>query len=365
MRTRSATGKSGAIGNVFAFALPATIAYSFRVVAAVYVGEFFALAALPLVWPRWRVLRQHKEFRLFVTLALVWLGGQLFSDLWHETAQASWIKGAGEIALMVLVYVVLAVLVNDRPERLRLAIGGLGFGILLQVGLAYRGQPELMWTFGAGAGLLLLGALGVRHLAPALQSAAAIFGLAAVAGASLALGSRHIALIAAMCIGYLAWTLLRGQGRGTVIYGRQVVVAVIFVSVASIGLAIAYGTLAGRGALGGQAESKYELQSAGPLGVLLGGRNDAVGSILAVYDSPILGHGSDARRREVSVASCRHPWRHRVREPAELPPASRQRIQRLHSFTLLRVGSLGPRWDSRCAILDIRDCHIDSRPSRC
>jgi hypothetical protein len=65
-----------------------------------------------------------------------------------------------------------------------------------------------------------------------------------------------------------------------------------------IGLGSIYWTyqyVAGKGALGEDARSKYEEQSSGQYGILLGGRVEMLGYLPAIYDSPILGHGSWAK----------------------------------------------------------------------
>jgi hypothetical protein len=56
-----------------------------------------------------------------------------------------------------------------------------------------------------------------------------------------------------------------------------------------------YVTAVESGWLGDQAQSKYETQASGDLGLLLGGRSEMLISTLAIADSPILGHGSWAR----------------------------------------------------------------------
>jgi O-antigen ligase len=61
------------------------------------------------------------------------------------------------------------------------------------------------------------------------------------------------------------------------------------------GTAWAYQYAASAGILGDEAKDKYEHESSGKFGVLLGGRPDLLGSIPAIYDSPILGHGSWAK----------------------------------------------------------------------
>jgi O-antigen ligase len=53
--------------------------------------------------------------------------------------------------------------------------------------------------------------------------------------------------------------------------------------------------LAERGILGEEARSKYEWQSMGDYGVLLGGRSEVLSSVIAIKDSPLLGHGSWAK----------------------------------------------------------------------
>jgi O-antigen ligase len=54
-------------------------------------------------------------------------------------------------------------------------------------------------------------------------------------------------------------------------------------------------TLASSGALGVQAQQKNQLQSSAGWGILLGGRPEILVSSRAIFDSPILGHGSWAK----------------------------------------------------------------------
>jgi O-antigen ligase len=69
--------------------------------------------------------------------------------------------------------------------------------------------------------------------------------------------------------------------------------ASVLLSVA--GILWVYGYAASRGSLGQDAEQKYERESSGKYGVLLGGRTELLASLPAIYDSPILGHGSWAK----------------------------------------------------------------------
>jgi hypothetical protein len=67
----------------------------------------------------------------------------------------------------------------------------------------------------------------------------------------------------------------------------------LFVGIA--GVLLVYQYTAEAGILGEQAREKYEEQASGRYGLLLGGRTEILGELPAIYDSPILGHGSWAR----------------------------------------------------------------------
>ena len=53
-----------------------------------------------------------------------------------------------------------------------------------------------------------------------------------------------------------------------------------------------YSYFADSGLLGEEAQTKFERQSSGSMGILVGGRQEILVSSLAIYDAPIIGHGS-------------------------------------------------------------------------
>jgi hypothetical protein len=57
----------------------------------------------------------------------------------------------------------------------------------------------------------------------------------------------------------------------------------------------AYSYAADSGLMGIEAKQKYDVQTSGDLGVILGGRTELLSSTQAIADSPIIGHGSWAR----------------------------------------------------------------------
>jgi hypothetical protein len=74
----------------------------------------------------------------------------------------------------------------------------------------------------------------------------------------------------------------------------KVAIAIALVVTAGA-LAWGYQYVATHGILGDEAQSKFNAQSVGKYGFLLGGRSEILGSLPAIYDSPLIGHGSDAK----------------------------------------------------------------------
>ena len=62
--------------------------------------------------------------------------------------------------------------------------------------------------------------------------------------------------------------------------------------VLSQGIIVIYTTAAINNWLGDAAREKYEMQTAGDIGLFQGGRTKSAASLQAIQDSPILGHGS-------------------------------------------------------------------------
>jgi len=72
----------------------------------------------------------------------------------------------------------------------------------------------------------------------------------------------------------------------------QTFLVLSIVLMAGIGVSKAYSYFASTGALGDEAQHKYEQQSKGNFGLLVGGRPETLVSWRAAMDAPILGHGS-------------------------------------------------------------------------
>ena len=104
---------------------------------------------------------------------------------------------------------------------------------------------------------------------------------------------------------FIADFLRKKAKAGTKLKAGTIVAFAALIVVSLIGIMRAYQYAATTGILGEDARKKFELQSSGKYGVLLGGRTELLASIPAVYDSPILGHGSWAKNRIYYIGEVR------------------------------------------------------------
>jgi len=89
--------------------------------------------------------------------------------------------------------------------------------------------------------------------------------------------------------------LRNSPARSSRLNVRSVVTISASIIIGLIGILWTYKYAATAGMLGEEAKGKYESQSSGQYGLLLGGRTEMLGYLPAIYDSPMLGHGSWAK----------------------------------------------------------------------
>jgi hypothetical protein len=278
--------------DLWAFILPAVSFIEFTTVGRLILTEILLLVMLPWLWsardrpplPRW-----------FVALWAGWLLGQIVTDLVVGSAFEDFARGWAAIALTITDFAAIQILAST-PRRARLFALGLASGGVLSylfVPNAYAAGDPWKWAFALPVGLILAAALSGRVGArlPWLPAGAfAAFGIL-----NLFLGYRSLGGVSLIAAGYLVLGAMAGRRRVT--RGRSIAragVGLALLAVAVAGTLQLYDTAVSQGLLGYDAQAKYIGQS-GTLGVLIGGRPEALVSTQAIIDSPILGHGSWAK----------------------------------------------------------------------
>jgi hypothetical protein len=221
------------------------------------------------------------------------------SDLIKGTSFDDIVRGWSKITFFGITFAYLYLTTKGKLSRIAYFLLGLNAGALVKLLTApdefYLAEP---WKFGYGSPItvLLLVCISTpffrRFATPWGQIAVTIF----IAAFNLVENSRSVfaILLAVACvlvIGELLNQLLRGRPLPKWLF--------FFIMLGSVvvyeGVAEIYGTAASSGVLGSEAQEKYEWQTESGMGILLGGRAEALVSTQAIADSPIIGHGSWAR----------------------------------------------------------------------
>jgi hypothetical protein len=225
-------------------------------------------------------------------LLLIWLAGAVVSDVIHGSTFLNAARGWALIFFTFSNLLGLWVLTHGKVNRVIWAYIGLVasgvLGFFLEPNIYARSIP---WKFGFAYPLTLGVALLACSLAVRRRAGTSAIILGIMGIVNLVLGARSLAMITVIAA---VFTLMAQQqrvrlrGNGTLI----TIIALAFIVVYF--LTFTYGQLASSGQLGLAAQKKYLTQSAGQLGLLIGGRQESAFSIPAVIESPIIGHGSFA-----------------------------------------------------------------------
>lgn len=245
---------------------------------------------------RWRIHIESSTGKWLIALCSLWLVSQCVTDIVRHSAFIDYARGWSNIGMTIAYLAVLWTLFEGKPRRIVLYGWGLVLGTILTVFIS----PDYLmledpWKFGLGTPVTLALFLFASRkecsgLWPAILSAA-------MGVLNIVLGIRSLGGACLVASLYLLVThSMRKKGVGM----RTLKATTMLKIMASIvigfaGILWVYQFAASRGILGEDARSKYEIEASGQYGILLGGRTELLGSIPAIYDSPILGHGSWAK----------------------------------------------------------------------
>jgi len=274
--------------------------FSVHLVGTLYVSE----VALLFLWPillffRARRLQRSRLLTCFGLLAL-WLVNQVVTDIYRSTPARDWMRGDAAILFFAVDIVALAILLAGNDRRKVFFIASFAIGSLL----AARYQPlPIMegdeWKFGYSSGVHLLVVLLCCYFFKSRKYVPIIFLLLGMMSFNLFMNYRSSVLFFLVTLVLVVPIVPERFGNLRVLprVGSVSRIAVL------AGLAVIAGLMAlsavnfatASGMLGEDAKAKNEMQMRARGGILLGGRPEIFVSSRAVYDSPILGHGSWAR----------------------------------------------------------------------
>ena len=244
---------------------------------------------------------RSKEEKWFYIMVGFWFLGAVITDVICMTPVDDLVRGWSKIAMFVVNFTMIRILVGGNKIKcvklivLLLAAQALKMALGLDVedmALSSANLTSDSWKFGYGqfvtACFLLLSVWMVSLKALRVPGKILPYGMALL---NLFFNARNLTGITTLAA--ITSSVVGAEKKK--ITKKMIAIFFLFVFTAGAGTIKLYEFAASDGYLGRAAQEKYERQSQGNLGIVIGGRTEILASTQAVLDSPIIGHGSWAR----------------------------------------------------------------------
>lgn len=289
-------------GDILAFLIGLGSCYTFHLTGDIPLCEVILIPTLLLLFAiRSSRLRLRKTpLGTILLLMLLWLLGQIVTDIYRSTSSHDWLRGNANIVFFMLDLVGMIMLLKGNMRRQIIILLGFACGGILSVKL----QPSLFpgkmaFKFGYAFPVMYFTAIISSYFYKRHRYfVVSLLFLANIAVNTL-LNLRSLTLTMLIAFALIVPIIPEWIGRIRILppaHTRARVLAVM-------GITLVAGVLAGKlmtslaasGLLGPDAQQKNKAETVAGWGVLIGGRPEILVSSRAVFDSPILGHGSWAK----------------------------------------------------------------------
>jgi O-antigen ligase len=237
-----------------------------------------------------------RQYLWFYILTGGWLLGTLIADVYNGTPLSSRMKGVARVVFFALDFMALAILINRKTRRI--IIVSLSIVAVMLIGSRqFRGDLQLEWKFGLSSAVVILALLAASYFY-ARKRYRVYFGILLVLSAlNLAFAFRsQVAVILIATVLTLPIFTQNGTSRGGGHHRKPSPFRLVGLLALAFGAAYlanqAIKFAADRGFFEESMSDKFHAQSKGKLGVLFGGRPETLVALLAIRESPIVGHGS-------------------------------------------------------------------------
>jgi hypothetical protein len=290
-------------GDILALLVGLGACYMVRIVGDIPVSEviLIPLIAILLAVRSERFRLRKRKLGLILTLMLLWLLGQIVTDVYRSTVMDDWIRGDADIAFFFLDLIGMVILLKGNIRRQMVFY----FGLAIGVGLTPKLEPglnesaESAFKFAYAFTLIYLVTLASCYFYKRRKYLVVGLLFMADIGVNVLFNCRSVTLVMFITTCLILPVIPERIGRFKLLPPMQtksrILAIVVLVLVAGVLAAKVMTTLADSGVLGQAAQSKNQQETMAGWGLLLGGRPEILVSSRAVYDSPILGHGSWAK----------------------------------------------------------------------
>lgn len=282
--------------DLLVFLVPCLEFFQIKAIGVLFGPELLLLVILIFLAFRMRIRINTRSGKTFMILCSLWLVAQCVTDILRHSAFRDYARGWSNIGMTLGNFAVLYTLLYGRPRRLifygwGLVVGGL-LSFLISPDIYAASDP---WKFGIGFPVTLATFLFVSRSTcrSSLQIALSL----TIGVINIGLGDRSVGgvcLVTALYL-FVSRTMARKTAESPKLKAKWMLAFAALIIIGFAGVLWAYQFAASAGVLGEDARVKYENQSSGRYGILLGGRVEMLGYLPAIYDSPIFGHGSWAK----------------------------------------------------------------------
>jgi hypothetical protein len=299
-RTLVAPQTANVVADVLCFLIPFLSIWNIRLIGELPIGEILILLMVPVCLINYnRRIWNDTTHGIYIMMGF-WFLAQFVSDLYNNSKHQNMAKGLASIAFFALDLAVLTALINNNPRR----ILAFALGICPMHILTYMLTPELwsqptdvVWKTAWGPFVNSATLLVCCYFTWHKRYTLVIFAVGGLITINLLQNFRSAALVLTLTL-VLSIPLpvtsqqKRIDRKGRRPFDSRILIMVFLGLIGMTAIAMTYSYTASMGMLGEVAQAKYESQSRGKFGVLIGGRPETLVSLRAVAESPIIGHGS-------------------------------------------------------------------------
>jgi hypothetical protein len=260
--------------------------------------------AFPLLLPIVLVMRRKEIGKSSIATILfllgLWLVGQLLTDLYRRTEFMDWVRGDADIVVFGVGILVLIGLLGKSETRKVIFAVGVGVGTMLAARFEpTQPQTDDPWKFGYSPGVTLLLFVVCCHFFRRRNYFAILLLVLGVSVVNVVENFRSMVLFLLITVALTVPLIPERIGRLRLLpppgsTARLMVMACLALGAGGLAFGmIKLATMSGM--MGQESQEKNQQQSQAVGGMFVGGRPEILVSSRAVFDSPILGHGSWAR----------------------------------------------------------------------
>jgi hypothetical protein len=277
------------------FLLGAAGVYSLNVVGALPYSEVLLLTMLPALLLTRGKRAFDRQYLWFYILAGGWFLGTQIADIYNGIPSYGRMKGTARVVFFILDFIGLAILINNKTRKI--LVSALSLATLLFLGsLQFSSEFVIQWKYGLSNAVAMV-ALLVSAYFYKRRRYWICFAIALILAAlNLRYGFRSQLVINVISAVLILPIFDSAQTQASNARGNPNTVRILVLLTMAGGVVyaanLAIKFAAENGIFDESTSAKFQTQSQGDYGVLVGGRPETLVAIQAIRDSPILGHGS-------------------------------------------------------------------------